>query len=118
MRKEIVKKRTEILKFRATEEEVYEVDEKAYELGLTRSEYLRQTCLGREIIVYDFSGLNELSGQIGRIGTNINQIARKLNMGGQLNKENAVYLKSSLSIIQESLKRIYMDCKKHQEEGG
>ena len=101
--------RTETLKFRVTVDELYQLDTKAFELGITRSEYARKLCFEREVIIYDFSGLDKLSGEIGKIGVNINQIARKLNQGGYLNKENAEFLKSSMELINTALEKIYKD---------
>lgn len=111
--------KTEIAKFRLTPDELYDIDTRAYELKISRSELLRRMCFEKEITVYDFSELDSLSGEIGRIGTNINQIARKLNMGGQLNKDNAEFLKASIEMIHKSLRQIYENTKvKARSQGG
>lgn len=101
--------KTEQAKFRVTVEELYDIDTKAFEIGLNRSDYLRKLCFERKVIVYDFSGLDKLSGEIGKIGVNVNQIARKLNQGGSMSKDNAEFLKTSMELINRSIEKIYVD---------
>lgn len=104
------KVRTEIAKFRVTPEELYQLDNLAWEAGkLTRSEILRKLCLEKEVVMYDFSKLDTLSYEIGKIGVNINQIARKLNQGDNLTKDNAEFLLTSMETINKSLAKIYVD---------
>lgn len=101
--------KSEILKFRVTVEEQYEIDDKCYELKMNRSDYLRMMCFEKEVILFDFSELDKLTSEVGRIGVNINQIARKLNMGGQLSKDNGIFLKSAMEVIDATMKKIYAD---------
>lgn len=59
------------------------IEEKARKTGLTTSEYIRRCALGRKLPCYgDTSLLKEYSMQLGRIGSNLNQIAKHLNGGG------------------------------------
>lgn len=95
------------VKFRVTLDELLSIDERAFELNITRSELARRLVLDRELTVYDFSGLDELSAQIGKIGNNINQIARVLNEGNSLDQENAEYLKTALTVINKSVQKFY-----------
>lgn len=106
--------RTEIIRFRLTPDELLDIDEKAYELQISRSDYLRRMALNKEVVIYDFSGLDSLSAQIGKIGVNINQIARKLNQGDTLERENAEYLLGAMSTIHEMLKQLYEDTMKQK----
>lgn len=99
--------RTSTVKFRVTIDELLSIDERAFELNITRSELARRLVLDKELIVYDFSGLDQLSAQIGKIGNNINQIARMLNEGGSLDQENAEYLKTALAVITKSISQFY-----------
>lgn len=109
--------RSEILKCRVSPDELLDIDEKAYRLGVTRSELLRRFIFEKEIKVYDFSALDELSYQIGKIGTNINQIAKKLNQGGELDQENGEFLKISLETINVAILKIYQDMQTGCEGG-
>ncbi|MDD4565850.1 MAG: MobC family plasmid mobilization relaxosome protein [Eubacteriales bacterium] len=110
--------KTEHAKFRVTVDEMYILDTRAFELGLSRSEYLRKLCFEREVVIYDFSGLDKLSGEIGKIGVNINQIARKLNQGGYMNKNDAEFLKSSMEMINAAIAKIYEDTLKKKKKVG
>lgn len=119
MKKENEGNRTETLRFRASLNEVLALDEKAYELKLNRSNYLRRLVFEKEVILYDFSGLDELTAEIGKIGTNINQIAKKLNQGGKLDQDNAEFLTTSMETMHSSIQQIYKDVmKKKMEKGG
>ena len=102
-------KMTETVRFRVTPEELFKIDEAAYSTNLTRSAYLRKIVTEKEIVVYDFTNLDQLTAEVGKIGVNMNQIARKLNQGGQLNRENAAFIKLSVEMIQESLRKLYQD---------
>ncbi len=51
--------------------------------GLSTSEYIRRCALGRKLPCYGDTGLlKEYSVQLGKIGSNLNQIAKHLNGGG------------------------------------
>lgn len=59
------------------------IEEKARKTGLSTSEYMRRCALGRKLPCYgDTSLLKEYSMQLGKIGSNLNQIAKHLNGGG------------------------------------
>lgn len=91
------KKQTELAKtkritIRVTDD-MYELLQQDAELvHLSLAEYARQKLLGKvpkvhyEIVFNSREMLNALAG-IGRIGTNLNQIARKLNSGSTLTEE-------------------------------
>ncbi|WP_324825141.1 plasmid mobilization protein [Sinanaerobacter sp. ZZT-01] len=110
--------RTETVKCRVTVEELLDIDEKAYQLQTSRSDYLRRLIFDKEVVIYDFSALDNLTAQIGKIGVNINQIAKKLNQGDNLDKGNAEYLVGAMETIHESIKKIYRDTIKKKSEGG
>ena len=64
------------------------IEEKARKTGLTTSEYMRRCALGRKLPCYGDTGLlREYSMQLGKIGSNLNQIAKHLNGGGDEVKE-------------------------------
>ena len=72
---------------RLSDIELENVDNAATTAGLSRSEYIRRTLLTQEIsvkyeIVADMQELQKLVGEIGKIGSNLNQIAKHFNSGG------------------------------------
>ena len=72
---------------RLSDIELENVDKAATTAGLSRSEYIRRTLLNQEIsvkyeIVADMHELQKLVGEIGKIGSNLNQIAKHFNSGG------------------------------------
>lgn len=79
------KKRSKILQFRVTEDELKIIDErfkKSY--AKTRGEYLRRSALSSVNIVLDEEKFQQQNRQISGIATNINQIATRVNSTGNL----------------------------------
>ena len=72
-----------LMSLRISAEDKEQIEEKARKTGLTTSEYIRRCALGRKLPCYgDTSLLKEYSMQLGKIGSNLNQIAKHLNSGG------------------------------------
>lgn len=72
-----------LMSMRISAEDKELIEEKARKTGLTTSEYMRRCALGRKLPCYgDISLLSEYSMQLGKIGSNLNQIAKHLNGGG------------------------------------
>ena len=72
---------------RLTDAEMALLDQGASMLGISRSEYLRKLLLDKEItnrieVVADMDELRRLVNEYGKIGSNLNQIARYFNTGG------------------------------------
>jgi hypothetical protein len=72
---------------RLSDTEMAILDQACASLGTTRSEYLRRLLTEKEIcnnieIVADIKLLRDLVGQYGKIGSNLNQIAKYFNTGG------------------------------------
>ena len=68
-----------------SEEEKSKIQEKANKAGITMSEYVRRCALGRKIPSYgDVTILQNISAELGKIGSNLNQIAHHLNAGGSV----------------------------------
>ena len=71
------------MSLRISAEDKEQIEEKERKNGLTTSEYIRRCALGRKLPCYgDTSLLKEYSMQHGKIGSNLNQIAKHLNSGG------------------------------------
>ena len=68
------------------------LDQGASILGIFRSEYLRKLLLEKEItntieVIADMDELRKLVSEYGKIGSNLNQIARYFNTGGEWSAE-------------------------------
>lgn len=79
--------RSHHLTLRLTDMEFELVTDNAIEAGLSRSEYLRQMILDGSInirydVVADLPELQRLANEFGKIGGNLNQIAKYFNTGG------------------------------------
>lgn len=75
------------LAVRLSDIEIELLDQNASILGVSRSEYLRKLLIEKEIcnrieIVADIKILRKLVSEYGKIGSNLNQIARYFNSGG------------------------------------
>ena len=90
--------KTEIISTRVTPEQREIIEEKAYSSYRTPSMYLRDCALDKKIIVV--KGVDELANELRKIGNNLNQIAREVNLG---------YLyEVNLTATREELKRIWL----------
>jgi hypothetical protein len=85
------RQRTKQCLVRFTEEEFAEITDKADRAGRPAAAFLRAAALGspgpraQRRPPADHKALRQLLGECGRIGNNINQIARHLNTGGPIN---------------------------------
>lgn len=88
-----------LMSMRISAEDKELIEEKARKSGLSTSEFIRRCALGRKLPCYgDTSLLKEYSMQLGKIGSNLNQIAKYLNSGGLFFK---VYLE-----LEETIKEL------------
>lgn len=73
---------------RVNEEEKKEVVEKASKAGMTEGEFVRSRCLDKVKTraarrpTVELENLSRLLGELGKVGSNLNQIAKTLNAGG------------------------------------
>lgn len=71
------------MEMRISKEDKALIEQKAKKAGITTSEFIRRSALGRRLPNYgDTTILQEYSMQLGKIGSNLNQIAKHLNSGG------------------------------------
>lgn len=71
--------------FRVTPKEKERIRERAENAGLSVSDYLRRQALSKEVTVVSpelFKEYHEMCSNFGRLGNNLNQVARHLNSGG------------------------------------
>lgn len=81
-------KRGNIISLKLTDLELSILDQSADQAHLSRSEFIRRLILNRKItakyqVVIDSNEVRELLMQYGKIGSNLNQIARYFNTGGE-----------------------------------
>ncbi len=84
MKKETDKKKVSMtrMELRISAEEKAQIEQKARKAGITTSEFIRRSALGRRLPSYgDTTLLQEYSMQLGKIGSNLNQIAKYVNQG-------------------------------------
>ena len=73
---------------KTTDIELELLNQKAEMAGTSKAEYLRNLLIGTPIkvryeIVADMQDLRKLAGEYGKIGSNLNQIAKYFNTGGE-----------------------------------
>ena len=69
------------LHFVLTENEYQALRKNAKKCGLTRSAYLRRLIMGTPVKACQAKEIRDLYAEINKIGSNVNQIARSVNMG-------------------------------------
>lgn len=72
---------------RCTEGEYAAFLSKAAQAGMSLSEYVRQMAMNGKIVIQQSKFDFELADQLRRIGVNINQQTRRLNMSGRVSPE-------------------------------
>lgn len=104
--KEMDMKREHRVTIRLTDIEFSIIENAAEQAEMSISEYMRtQTMEGnvtaRFEIVADVDEIKKLIGEFGKIGSNLNQIARYFNQGGIISSEMRTEIKKSLRDIYE-----------------
>lgn len=95
------RKRNIQMKFYVTEEEKQLIEQKMQQLPTQRyGAYLRKMAIDGYIINMDTTDIKAFTAELGAIGRNINQIAKRFNAGG------SVYL-ADIQEIQERLEEIW-----------
>lgn len=112
MRKDRTKLRTSVIKTKLSGEEKDHLDRLCEESGLSRSGFIRQAVFTGKIIPARVTGtadekllevIGYLVSEYGRIGNNLNQIAKHLNSGGTFNTDSADLIRRIASDL-ETLK--------------
>ncbi|MEG0266744.1 MAG: hypothetical protein RR659_03770 [Bacilli bacterium] len=98
-KKERYKKRKE-LHFRLTEDELNFIKKNAATCGISVTAYLLETSLYNKVVTVNTEELELLTNAITKFGTNLNQIAKTLNI---LKREDKV-TEESLLIVEEDFK--------------
>lgn len=101
--------RTSLLIVRLTPEERTSIDASAERAGLATGSYVRQTLLGvpapRAVrrLMPDSRLLAQLLGQLGKIGSNLNQLAKSSNQGLMIYQNEILVALGGLKVIRDAL---------------
>lgn len=89
------------LNIRISEQDYYYIKEKSKQTNLTITGYVTKSALNKKILVAD--GYKEFTGELRKIGININQIAKNNNLGINTNLDLSKFQKD-INNIWQSLK--------------
>lgn len=94
------RKRNIQMKFYVTEEEKQLIEQKMQQLPTQRyGAYLRKMAIDGYIINMDTTDIKAFTAELGAIGRNINQIAKRVNAGGSVYKEDIQEIRERLDEI-------------------
>ncbi len=94
------RKRNIQMKFYVTEEEKQLIEQKMQQIPTQRyGAYLRKMAIDGYIINMDTTDIKALTTGLGAIGRNINQIAKRVNAGGSVYKEDIQEIRERLDEI-------------------
>ena len=96
-----MRKRNKSIPIRVTEDELKQIDKKADKARLSRTDYLINCALGKEITLIE--DIKPLLTEMRRIGNNLNQQTKLANMG----KINAVNLEDTLAALDRMYRVIH-----------
>ncbi len=103
------RKRNIQMKFYVTEEEKRLIDEKMAQLPTRRyGAYLRKMAIDGYIIYTDTTDIKEMNTALSAIGRNINQIARRVNAGGNVYQTDMEEIRERLDEIWQLQRRILL----------
>jgi hypothetical protein len=95
------RKRTVQIKFRVTPEErdlIYARMKAAFGTR-NMAAYMRKMAIDGYAVSVDYSHLKEFTAAIGKVGANVNQIARRANAGGGVTEKDRAEVKEALAEI-------------------
>ena len=103
------RKRDIQMKFYVTEDEKRLIDEKMAQLPTRRyGAYLRKMAIDGYIIYTDTADIKEMNKALSAIGRNINQIAKRLNAGGDAYQADMEEIRERLDEIWQLQRRILL----------
>lgn len=103
------RKRDIQMKFYVTEDEKRLIDEKMAQLPTRRyGAYLRKMAIDGYIIYTDTADIKEMNKSLSAISRNINQIAKKLNAGGDAYQADMEEIRERLDEIWQLQRRILL----------
>ena len=94
------RKRTVQIKFRVTEAERELIETKMQQIPTTNlAAYMRKMAIDGYVLKVDYSELKAVTAEIGKIGSNINQIAKRVNATGSVYEQDIAEIKGALAEI-------------------
>ena len=101
------RKRDKQLKIWVPQEELDMIHQKMAEFGTSNmGAFVRKMVIDGYIVKLDIPELREILHQLGPIGNNVNQMARKLNAGGSIYREDIAEVNAKLDAIYTQLEKI------------
>ena len=101
------RKRDKQLKIWVSKEELDMIHKKMAEFGTSNmGAFVRKMVIDGYIVKLDIPELREILHQLGPIGNNVNQMARKLNAGGSIYREDIAEVNAKLDAIYTQLEKI------------
>ena len=99
--------RDTMLRFRVTPEEREKIERKMQEYGTDNmAAYLRKMAIDGYVIRLELPEISEITGQLGKVGSNINQIARRVNSMGHVGIEEIRHARKVLEEIRDGINSI------------
>jgi hypothetical protein len=104
----VTRKRDMQIAFRVTNEEKKIIDEKVKLSKMTKSEFFISTIMNGKIVITDekekLKSITNLTNEINKIGTNINQVSKHVNQIGSIGMDDFEYLRKRMDDIWQLLK--------------
>ena len=101
------RKRDKQLKIWVSQEEQEMIRQKMAEFGTSNmGAFVRKMVIDGYIVKLDIPELREILHQLGPIGNNVNQMARKLNAGGSIYREDIAEVNAKLDAVYKLQRRI------------
>ena len=101
------RKRDRQLKIWVSQEELDMIHQKMAEFGTSNmGAFVRKMVIDGYIVKLDIPELREILHQLGPIGNNVNQMARKLNAGGSIYREDLAEVNAKLDAVYKLQRRI------------
>jgi len=103
--KEVNRKESKQINFRVSEQEYRRLEEIASSLGMSVPMFCKKKAQGAKIRapLIDRQGSLQIAAELRRIGSNVNQIAKHLNSGGNASKRQIDALQGELNSIWQRL---------------
>ena len=103
--------RNHIICLRLTDTEFAFLNESVNKADLSRSEFQRRLILGKRVVtkyevVADSDEIKKLAGEFGKIGSNLNQIAKFFNSGGERSMAMEDDIRQCISELQQLRKKV------------
>ena len=99
----MLRKQTKSITIRMTEDEYNILKERVSKSGMKQADFLRRSLFCKNIV--SINGADKIIIELKRIGNNVNQIAKKLNIGGSLYQNELADLTEELKNIWQLLRQ-------------